>query len=76
VGILPGAGVQNNNQEPELSSKFRTGAGAVAISEVAWGPFRDANGFCQIDFRVLFIAHLTRLLRIGKPLLFLWFNNR
>jgi len=31
MGILPGAGVQNKNQEPELSLKFWTGAGAVAI---------------------------------------------
>jgi len=30
--ILPGAGVQHKNQkEPELSLKFRTGAGAMAI---------------------------------------------
>jgi len=25
LGIFPGAGVQNKNQEPELSLKFRTG---------------------------------------------------
>jgi len=31
LGILPGAGVQNKNQEPELSLKLRTGAGAMAI---------------------------------------------
>jgi len=30
--ILPGAGVQSKNQkEPDLSSKFRTGAGVMAI---------------------------------------------
>jgi len=34
LGILPGAGAQIKNQkqpEPELSLKFRTGAGAMAI---------------------------------------------
>jgi len=32
LGILPGARVQNKNQkEPELSLKFRTGSGAMAI---------------------------------------------
>jgi len=31
LGILPGAGAQIENQEPELSLKFRTGAGAMAI---------------------------------------------
>jgi len=33
LGILPGpgAGTQIKNQEPELSLKFRTGAGATAI---------------------------------------------
>ena len=50
LGILPGArtgaGAQVKNQKerkPELSFKFRTGAGAMAISEVATapGPFVD-----------------------------------
>jgi len=31
LGLLPGAGAQIKNQEPELSLKFRTGAGAKAI---------------------------------------------
>jgi len=33
LGILPGAGAQIKNQEPdpEFSLKFRTGAGAMAI---------------------------------------------
>jgi len=31
LGILPGAGVQNKNQELELSSKFRSGARAMAV---------------------------------------------
>jgi len=35
LGILPGAGTQIKNQEPELSLKFR--AGAAAIREVAPG---------------------------------------
>ena len=41
LGILPGAGAQIKNQEPELSLKFGTGAGTMAISEVAMalGPF-------------------------------------
>jgi len=30
LGILPGAGAQIKNQEPELILKFRTGAGAMA----------------------------------------------
>jgi len=30
-GILPGAGAQIKNQEPELSLKLRTGAGDMAI---------------------------------------------
>jgi len=29
LGILPGDGVQNKNQDPELSLKFRTGAEAM-----------------------------------------------
>jgi len=50
LGILPGARVQNKNQkEPELSLKFRTGSGAMAIWEVAPapGPFLDTNGFAK-----------------------------
>jgi len=42
-----GAGAQNKNQkQPELSLKFRTVAGATAISEVAPArdPFLDTNG--------------------------------
>jgi len=31
LGILPGAGAQIKNQEPEPSLKFRTGAGAMAF---------------------------------------------
>jgi len=31
LGILPGAGAQIKNQEPELSLKFRTEARAMAI---------------------------------------------
>jgi len=31
LSILPGAGVQIKNQEPELSIRFRTGADAMAI---------------------------------------------
>ena len=48
--ILPGAGVQSKNQkEPDLSSKFRTGAGVMAIWEVASAPgtFLDINGFAK-----------------------------
>ena len=48
LGSLPGAGpgAQITNQDPELSLKFRTGSGAMAIREVALtlGPFLDANG--------------------------------
>ena len=53
LGILPGAGAQIKNQEPdpEFSLKFRTGAGAMAIWEVApaLGPFLflDTNGFLK-----------------------------
>ena len=50
LGILPGVGAQIKNQkepQPELSSKFRTGAGSMAIWEVAPGPFRDTNGFAK-----------------------------
>jgi len=53
LGILHGAGVQNKNQkEPELSLKFRTGVGAVAIWEVALalGPFLDTNGFAKYTY--------------------------
>jgi len=46
LGILPGAGAQMKNQkEPELSLKFRTGAGAMAICEVAPGSFLNTNDF-------------------------------
>ena len=49
LGILPGAGAQIKNQElePGLSLKFRTGARAVAIWEVAPSPspFLDTSGF-------------------------------
>jgi len=31
LSILPGAGDRIKNQEPELSLKFRTGAGAMAF---------------------------------------------
>jgi len=31
VGIFPRAGVQNENQKPDLSLKFRAGAGAGAV---------------------------------------------
>jgi len=40
LGILPGAGAGaqiKNQKEPELSLKFRTGAGAMVICEVAPG---------------------------------------
>ena len=52
LAILPGAGAQIKNQQepdPEFSWKFRTGAGVVAIWEVApaSGPFLDTNGFAK-----------------------------
>ena len=49
LGILPGAGAQIKNDEPELSLKFRTRARATAIWEVApaLGPFLDTNGFAR-----------------------------
>jgi len=49
LGILPGAGVQNKNQEPDLSLKFWTGSGAVAVWKVAPAPgsFLDTNGFAK-----------------------------
>ena len=50
LGILPRAGVQIKNQkERELSLKFRTRAGDMAIWEVdpAPHPFLDANGFAR-----------------------------
>ena len=52
LGILPGAGTQIKNEkdpEPELSLKFRTGAKAMAIWEVALVPghFLDTNGFAK-----------------------------
>ena len=49
VGIFPRARVQKENQKPDLSLKFRTGAGAVAIWEVApaQGPFLDTNSFAK-----------------------------
>jgi len=51
-GIVPGAGVgaQIKNQELELSLKFRIGAGAAAIWEVAPapGPFLGTNGFAAL----------------------------
>jgi len=43
LGILSGAGAQIKNQKPELSLKFRTGAGAMNILEVAGAPFLDIN---------------------------------
>jgi len=66
LGILPGAGAQIKNQkDPELSSKFRTGAEAMAVLEVAPDSFLDTNGFCSycrlacatVDLRVLFLVH-------------------
>jgi len=50
LGIFPGAGTQIKNEkdsEPEPSLKFRTGAGAVIIWDVAPGPFLDTNGFAK-----------------------------
>ena len=52
LGILPGDGVQIKNQkepDPEISWKFRTWAGVMAIWEVAPapGPFLDTNGFAK-----------------------------
>jgi len=49
-GILPGAGVQIKNQEPDLSLKFRTEAEVMAIWEAAPapGPFLDTNGFAKL----------------------------
>ena len=49
LGILPGDGVQNKNQDPELSLKFRTGAEAMVTWEVtaAWGSFIDTNGYAK-----------------------------
>ena len=46
LGIVPGVGAQIKNQEPEpeLSLKFRTGARAMAIWEVAPDPFLGTNG--------------------------------
>jgi len=38
LDTLPGAGAQIKNQEPELSLKLRTGAGAMAICEVSLAP--------------------------------------
>ena len=45
LGILPGAEAQNKIQElePELRFKFRTGAGAMAIWEVAPAPFVNTS---------------------------------
>jgi len=50
LGILPGAGAQIKNQEPELSLRFRTRTGPMAISEVipARGPFLDTKGFAEL----------------------------
>jgi len=49
LDILPGAGAQMK-KEPELSLKFRSGAGAMAIWEVASAPdpFQDTNGFAKL----------------------------
>ena len=50
LDILPGAGAQINNQkEPQLSLKCRTGAWAMVIWKVAPapGPFLDTNGFAK-----------------------------
>jgi len=46
---LPGARAHVKNQEPELSSKFRSTAGAMAITEVALalGPFLNTDGFAK-----------------------------
>ena len=53
LGILPGAGAQIKNQEPEpeLSLKLRAGTGDMAIWEVAPapGPFQDTNGFAKLS---------------------------
>ena len=50
--ILPGNGAQIKNQgtELELSLKCETGAGAIAIWEVAPAPtpFLDINGFVKL----------------------------
>jgi len=50
-GILPVAGAQIKNQEPdpEFSWNIRTGAGVMAIWEVAaaQGLFLDTNGFAK-----------------------------
>jgi len=46
MGILPRAGAQIKNQEPELSLKFSTAAGTMAIW--ASGPFLDTNGFAKL----------------------------
>jgi len=51
LGILPraGTGAQIKNQKPEISIKFKTEAGAMAIWEVAPAPdpFLDNNGFAK-----------------------------
>ena len=55
LGIFPGAGsgdgAQNKYQKkPELSLKFRTGAGPISNWEVAPapGPFLDTNSFATL----------------------------
>jgi len=50
LGILPGAQIKDQKEpEPEFSWKFRTGAGDMAIWEVAPAPspFLDTNGFAK-----------------------------
>ena len=50
LGIWPGPGVQNKNQKkPEFCLKFRAGARAMAIWEVAAAPvlFLETNGFAK-----------------------------
>jgi len=46
---LPRAEAQTKNQEPDLSLKFKTRAGAMAIGEVALTPasFLNTNGFAK-----------------------------
>ena len=46
LGIVPGAEAQLN-QEPKLRLKFRTGSEAMAIWNVANGPFPHTNSFAK-----------------------------
>jgi len=84
LGILNGVRAQHKNQkEPKVSLKFGTGAGVMAIWEVALAPssFLDTNGFASsAPFRTInatVASYDTGLQQwICKPLMFPWFNHR